>query len=70
MKVLRDIRSALWAILEPFLVSDMDVVSSEARRIMANPDDRKIYIDAVEKLKSGEVDRITIQLSTGPITIY
>ncbi|ACT95423.1 hypothetical protein [Dyadobacter fermentans] len=67
MRIYQEIWNSVLAVLESIFSSDTDVVSSEAKEIMANPKDREIYVDAVEKLKPGKSDTIT--LSTGPMTI-
>ena len=69
MNVILDIRNAVLEVITSFFRSDMDIVSPEAKEIMSNPADRKKYVDAVEKLKSGDQEKITIDLSTGPITL-
>lgn len=46
---------------------DMDVISLEARRILANPEDRKKYIDAIWRIKDQKSERETIILSNGEV---
>ncbi|CAN5396295.1 hypothetical protein BH10PSE19_BH10PSE19_23080 [soil metagenome] len=53
---------ALGDVLEYF-TSDMDVMSQEAKRIFSNEDDKRKYIEAVEKLKKHESESETIILS-------
>tara|TARA_R110002124_G_scaffold89436_1_gene228552 strand:- start:515 stop:727 length:213 start_codon:yes stop_codon:yes gene_type:complete len=69
MTIYLNLKRAILDVFESLFVSDMDVVSPEAKKIIANPEDRKLYIDAVERLKKGEVQEETIKLSTGEITI-
>ncbi|RFZ92617.1 hypothetical protein D0C36_14470 [Mucilaginibacter conchicola] len=51
-------------VLGSYFSSDMDVMSDEAKKIFSNPDDRKKYIEAVEKLKGTTSKEETIILST------
>ncbi len=53
---------ALGDVLEYF-TSDMDVMSQEAKRIFSNEEDKKKYIDALERLQRHESESETIELS-------
>jgi len=65
MEVIRLISRAVGGILGIYFTSDMDVMSDEAKKIFSNDEDRKKYIDAVEKLKNPENKEEPITLSTG-----
>ena len=58
------ILGAVREILGSFFDSDMDVMSPEARKIFSNEDDKKKYVDAVEKLKKHPDQPQKIILST------
>jgi len=64
MEVIKIITRAMGSILGSYFISDMDVMSEEAKKIFANEEDRKKYIEAVEKLKSTDSKQETITLST------
>jgi D-lyxose ketol-isomerase len=64
MKVIKQITKAMGAILDFFFKSDMDVMSSEAKKILANKEDRQKYIEAIDKIKLEPDKSITIILST------
>ncbi|GAB3667681.1 hypothetical protein GCM10028791_43330 [Echinicola sediminis] len=53
-------------VLGDYFVSDTDVMSNDMKKIMANPKDRKSYINAVKKLKDtkADIDKVDIKLST------
>ncbi|TZF85992.1 hypothetical protein FW774_02720 (plasmid) [Pedobacter sp. BS3] len=63
MKVLKQIQQVVGDVIESYFYSDLDVMSSEAKRIFSNPEDKKKYIDAVEKLKNTRSKEETIILS-------
>jgi hypothetical protein len=62
MDVVKQIQYALGRVIEMFFYSD-DAMSAEAKEIFANPEDRKKYIEAVEKLKNTHSAKETIILS-------
>lgn len=64
MEVIKLITRALRNVLGSYLNSDMDVMSPEAKKIFSNEEDKKNYIDAVEKLKASPNNSQTIILST------
>ena len=54
--------------------SDGELMSAEAQQILSNPEDKKVYIDALEDLKERrskgeEMPEKKIKLSTGEITL-
>lgn len=63
MTVIQQIKNAVGNVIETYFSSDLDVMSHEAKRIMSNPEDKKKYLEAVEKLKNPEQKEITITLS-------
>lgn len=65
MEVIRIISRSFGNLLSTYFGSDMDVMSEEAKRIFSNEEDRKLYIEAVEKLKNSESKEEPITLSTG-----
>ena len=63
MSILMQIQSAVRSVLDSYFSSDMDVMSTEAKEIFSNPDDRKKYLEAVKRL-SGSSHEEKIILST------
>jgi len=63
MTVIQQIKNAVGNVIETYFSSDLDVMSQEAKRILSNPEDKKKYMDAVEKLKNPEQKEVTITLS-------
>ncbi|MFD2200562.1 hypothetical protein [Shivajiella indica] len=51
-------------VFNSYLVSNTDVMSPEVKEIMANPEDRKKYLEAINTLKSKEAAEVKIKLST------
>lgn len=56
------IQSAVKSVLDSYFSSDMDVMSSEAREIFSNPEDKEKYLEAIKKLR-GASHQETITLS-------
>lgn len=50
-------------LLEYLFYDDLDVMSPEVKQILSNPRDAKTYIDAIDRIRSGEVEQITITYS-------
>ena len=67
-KVLRQIFNVLRVLFNAleadFYCFDDDVMSKEARKILAHPTDRKKYLKAIERLKNPRCKQVTITLST------
>lgn len=64
MEVIKIITQSLGYILTSYFGSDMDVMSDNAKKIFSNKEDRKKYIEAVEKLKNTpDLKEQTITLS-------
>jgi len=63
MTVIQQIKNAVGNVIESYFSSDLDIMSHEAKRILSNPEDKKKYMDAVEKLKNSEEKEVTITLS-------
>ena len=63
MTVIQQIKNAVGNVIETYFSSDLDLMSQEAKRILSNPEDKKKYLDAVEKLKTSDTKEITIRLS-------
>jgi len=55
------------SVLETFFGSDTDVMSNRVKDIMANPEDRKSYLEALERLRKledeGKQGTETVKLS-------
>lgn len=64
MNTIKHFLKVMGTVADRYFASDMEVISPEARRILSNPDDKKKYLDAVERLK-GQSKKETIKLSTG-----
>jgi hypothetical protein len=57
--------SKLWAAFRGVFRSDLDVMSYEVKQILSNKQDAELYQNAIDKIHSGEVEQVTITLSTG-----
>lgn len=51
MRVVDHIIFSVSNVIATFFSSDMDVVSEDTKKVLANPEDKKRYIDAVSSLK-------------------
>ncbi len=67
--IVNQIIKAVSNVFESYFTSDMDVVSSETKRILSNPGDRQKYMDAIERLQRGETHEEKIELSSGTIKL-
>lgn len=47
-----------------YFVTNTDVMSPDVKEILAHPEDRKKYLDAINTFKSGEKEEVKIRLST------
>ena len=56
MAIFRELTISMRNVLETFFGSDTEVMSSRVKDIMANPEDKKKYLDALEKLRKLEDD--------------
>jgi len=54
MTILKELSISMSNVLETFFGSDTDVMSNQVKEIMANPEDRKSYLEALEKLRDLE----------------
>ncbi|HEY0054283.1 MAG TPA: hypothetical protein VGB63_02910 [Pedobacter sp.] len=63
MDVLKQITNALGGVLGSYFGSDMEVMSPEVIRIFSNEQDKRRYIDAVEKLQNTHNQKEIITLS-------
>lgn len=67
MTLLKELSINMLSVLDTFFGSDTDLMSNEVKDIMANPEDRKSYLKALENLKkmeeTGEHGTETITLS-------
>ncbi|TVP42764.1 MAG: hypothetical protein EA341_19190 [Mongoliibacter sp.] len=63
MSVIKPILKEVVKVFHSYFVTTTDVMSPDVKEIMANPEDKKKYFDAIEKLKSGE-EEVKIKLST------
>ncbi|HTK20369.1 MAG TPA: hypothetical protein VL442_12665 [Mucilaginibacter sp.] len=62
-EIIKIITRAMGSFFVSYFDSDTDVMSDDAKKIFANEDDRKKYIEAVEKLKNSNTKEETIVLS-------
>ncbi len=60
--VLYQISDTIKTVLRSLFYSDLDVMSDEVREILANADDAKKYMEAVNKIEKGE-NEVKITLS-------
>lgn len=51
MSVKSIILNAVGKIFEIYFTSDLEVMSPKAKQILSNPEDRKIYMDAIKRIK-------------------
>lgn len=67
MTLLKELSTNMLSVLDTFFGADTDVMSYKVKEIMANPADRKNYLEALQKLKeleqSGEQGTETVTLS-------
>lgn len=63
------IHSALNSMLESYFSSDMDIMSTEAKEIFSNPEDKKKYLDAVQKLRETSHEEKIILSNKEEITL-
>ena len=56
MTILKELSINMKNVLETFFGSDTDVMSNRVREILANPEDRKNYLEALERLRKLEDD--------------
>lgn len=54
MTILKELSISMKNVLETFFGSDTDVMSNRVRDIMANPEDKKNYLEALERLRKLE----------------
>ncbi len=54
MTILRELSISMRNVLETFFGSDTEVMSNRVKDIMANPEDKKKYLDALERLRKLE----------------
>jgi len=54
MSILREINISIQNVLETFFGSDTEVMSNKVKDILAHPEDRKKYLEAIEQLKIKE----------------
>ncbi len=54
MSIIKELSISMKNLLETFFGSDTDVMSNRVKEIMANPDDKKNYLEALEKLRKLE----------------
>jgi len=64
MKTIKLITHSLENIFGSLFNSNMDVMTGKARKIFSNEEDKKKYVEAVEKLKNSQSKQETITLST------
>ncbi len=51
--------------MDTYFASDLDVMSPEVKKIMANPVDREEYVKAIETSSAGKKKEVTITLESG-----
>lgn len=64
METIKSVARSLEDIFRSYFSPNMDVMSDEAKKIFSNEDDKRKYIEAVEKLKNSKSKEETITLST------
>lgn len=67
MTLIKELSTNMLSVLDTFFGSDTDLMSHKVKDIMANPEDRKSYLKALENLKkmeeTGEQGTETVTLS-------
>lgn len=68
MSILEELNIAVHNVLDVFFASDTDVMSRKVKQIMANPEDKEKYLNALKAIKEmeeqGQQGAKTITLST------
>jgi hypothetical protein len=64
MSILQEIYHAVKVVFETYLPSENDLISSEVKEILSDPDDKKSYLDAIDNMRNGS-KRETITLHNG-----
>jgi len=68
MSILEELNIAVHNVLDVFFASDTDVMSRKVKQIMANPEDKEKYLNALKAIKEmeeqGQRGAKTITLST------
>ena len=64
MSVLKSILKEVIKVFNSYFVTNTDVMSPDVKEIMSNPEDRKKYLEAINALKSKEMEEVKIKLST------
>lgn len=68
MSILEELNIAVHHVLDVFFASDTDVMSRKVKQIMANPEDKEKYLNALKAIKEmeekGQQGAKTITLST------
>ncbi len=60
MEVIKQITNAVGNVIGSFFHSDLDVMSTEARKILSNPEDKEKYIQAIKTLQTEKEATITL----------
>lgn len=63
MGTIKAVFNAVGNVLGTFFSSDSDVMSEEAKRILSNEEDRKIFFEAIDKMKNSDSHKETLILS-------
>jgi|GEM_PF-6160447 len=61
--ILQHITDTLKEVLSALFVSDLDIMSEDVKKILANPEDAQKYKDALQQLGKNGVSEVTIKLS-------
>ncbi|WP_149525647.1 hypothetical protein [Sphingobacterium hotanense] len=52
MPLINQIKDNIIFIFRSFFLPDMDVISVDTKRLLSNPNDKKLYLDTVYELKA------------------
>ena len=64
MSILHEIYHAVKDVINTYLPSESDLISTEVKEILSDPDDKKSYLNAIDKMKKGSKEE-TITLHNG-----
>lgn len=60
MSFLHSIRNAFAVVFDAYFPTDLDLISPEAKQILGNPEDKKKYLDAIDRMREGSKREILV----------
>lgn len=65
MTFIHELQNVASAVFETFFPSHRGLLTSEAKEMLSNPEDKKKFLEAINKLRSGKSEKETITLKSG-----